>query len=96
MERRIALLVRRLAAVDLRRNDRVAGVEVIVAQELVERDDIVGEPLAAGRKHARHRGIPAEETGHMVGRSPHQAEGRLRPGLGKQPARAQVGVAVGI
>ncbi len=59
---------------------------------LVERDHVVGELLAAGREHARHRGVAAEEARHMVGRAAHQAEGRLRPGLREQPPGAQVGM----
>ncbi len=93
VERRIALLVRRLAAVDLRRDDGVGGVEVVVAHVLVEGDRVVGEFPAARRQHARRRGIAAEEAGDVVGRAAHQAEGRLGPGFRKQPARPQIGMA---
>ena len=87
IERRIALLVRRLAAVDLRRDDRVGRVEVVVAHVLVEGDDVVGELLAAGREHVRRRRVAAEEPGDVVGRAAHQAERRLGPGFREQPPR---------
>ena len=95
VERRIALLVRGLAAVDLRRHDRIAEVEMLVAHLLVESDDVVGEFLPARREHARHRRVAGEEARDMIGRAAHQAERRLRPGLGEQPPRAQVGVRSG-
>src|SRR5262245_23467875 len=87
IERGIALLVRGLAAVDLRRHDRVGGVEVIVTQVLVEGDDIVTKMLACGREYARQCGVAAEETGDVVRRAPHQAERRLCPNLGEQAPR---------
>src|SRR5262245_14245189 len=93
IERRVALLVRGLAAVDLRRDDGVGGVEVIVAQVLVERDHVVREILPARGQYARGRGIAAEEAGDMVGGAAHQAERRLRPGLGKQASRPQISMA---
>ena len=92
VERRIALLVRGLAAVDLRRHDRVAEVEMVVAHEFIECDDVVGILLAAGREHAWHRRVAAEEARDVVGRAPHQAEGRLRPFLLEQPPGAKIGV----
>ena len=61
IEGRITLLVRRFAAVDLRRDDGVGGIEVVVAHVLVEGDDVVGEALPAGRQHARCRGIAAKK-----------------------------------
>ena len=92
IERGIALLVRRFRAVDLRRDDGVAEIEVLVAHALIERDHVVGELLTAGRKHARHRRIAGEESGHMIGRAPHQAEAGLGPFLREQPPRLEVGV----
>ena len=92
VERRIALLVRGLAAIDLRRHDRVADVEMLVAHLLVERDDVVGEFLSGLGEHLGHRSIAGEEARDVVGRAAHQAEGRLRPFLREQPPRAQIGV----
>jgi len=94
IERRIALLVRGFAAVDLRRHDGIGGVKVIVAQVLVEGDHVVREILSARGEHVRRRGVAAEESGDVVGRAAHQAECRLRPGLGKQASRPQIGMAV--
>ena len=48
IERRIALLVRGFRAVDLRRHDGVRAIDVVVAHELVEREEIIGEFLLAG------------------------------------------------
>ena len=95
MQRRVALLVGRLAAVDLRRDDRVADVEVLVAGALVERDNVIGELLSGGRKNLRHRRIAGKEARHVVGRATHQPEGGLRPCLGEQSSRAQVGMRPG-
>ena len=92
IERRIALLVRRLGAVDLRRHDGVAGVDVVVAHELVERDQVVGELLARGGEQLRRRRVAGEEAGDVIGRPAHQAESRLRPGFREQPPGAQIGV----
>ena len=71
VEGRIALFVRRFAAVDLRRHDRVAEIEVVVTNELVERDDVVGEVLSTHRKHAWNCGVPGEKGCHMIRRAPH-------------------------
>src|SRR6266487_4047722 len=72
-ERRVALFVRGLAAVDLRRDDGVGGVEVLVAQVLVEGDHVVGEILSACGQYARRRGVAAEEAGDVIGGAAHQA-----------------------
>ena len=94
IERRIALLVRGLTAIDLRRHDGVAAIDVMVAHEFVKRDEVVGEVLAGCGKEPRLRRIAGEEAGDVIGGAAHQPEGRLGPGFGKQPPRAQVGVAV--
>src|SRR6516164_10804993 len=70
-EGRIALFVRRFAAVDLRRHDRVAEIEVVVTNELVERDDVVGEALPANRKNAGNRRVAGEKRSHMIRGAPH-------------------------
>src|SRR5262249_55669050 len=51
------------------------------------------EILPARRQYARRRGVAAEEAGDVVGGAAHQAERRLRPGLGKQASRPQIGMA---
>ena len=56
VERRVLLRMRRLAAVDLRRNDRIGDVEMVVAQVLVEARDVVGELLPGG---GEQRGLAA-------------------------------------
>src|SRR5262245_56681368 len=81
VEGRVALLVCGFAAIDLRRHDRVAEIDVVVTYELVKRDDVICEVLPAGPKHARNRRVTGEKGCHMIGGAPHQAEGRLRPGL---------------
>ncbi len=93
IERRVALLVRGLAAVDLGRNDRVGDVEVMVAHVLVEGDHVVRELLSACRQHVGSCRIAGEEARHVIGRPSHQAEGRLRPGLREQAPRLEVGMA---
>src|SRR6185312_15167457 len=40
-------------------------------------------------------GVAAEEAGDVVRRAPHEAEGRLRPGLGGQPFCFQDGMSSG-
>src|SRR5215468_10731584 len=75
----IALLMGRPASVDLRRNDRVARVEVIVAEVLVEPHDVVGEVLATAGKHARDCCKSSKESGDVVGGAAHQTEGRFSP-----------------
>ena len=92
IKRGIALLVRGLAAVDLRGDDGIGGIEVVVAHVLVEGDHVVGEALPARRQHVRRRGVAAEKSGDVIGRATHQAEGRLGPGLGKQAPRPQIGM----
>src|SRR5262249_55763830 len=94
IERRVALRMRRLGAVDLRRHDRVSAIDVAVAHELVEGDEIVGELLAGCGKELRRRGIADKEAGDMIGRAAHQTEGRLRPSFRKQPSRPQIGMTV--
>ncbi len=95
VERRIALLVRGLAAVDLRWDDRVAGIDVVVAHVLVVGDDVIGElPVSADHEDVRRRRIAGKEAGNVVGRAAHQPEGRFRTGLVEQPPRAQVGMAM--
>ena len=81
VKRRVALLVRGLGAVNLRWHDRVGAIDVIVAHEFVERDEIVGELLAGARKKLWRRRITDEEAGDVVGRAAHQPECRLSPGL---------------
>ena len=81
VQRRVALLMRRFAAVDLRRNDRVAQIKMLVAHALVERDHVVGEFLPAGGEHTRYGRIAGEEARHMIRRAAHQTEARLRPFL---------------
>src|SRR5215475_16032756 len=71
VESRVALLVCGFAAVDLRRHDRVAEIEVVVANELVESNDIIGEVLSADRKDAWNCCIPGEKGCHVVWGSPH-------------------------
>ena len=65
---------------------------MVVAHVLVEGDDVVGEALSPRRQHARCRGIAAKEAGDVIGGATHQSEGRLGPGLGKQPPRSQIGM----
>jgi len=72
--RGIALLVRGLAAVDLRRHDRIGGIDVVVPQILVVSHHVVGECLPSRREHTRRRRIAAEEAGDVVGRAAHQAD----------------------
>ena len=93
IERGVALLVRGFAAVDLRRDDGVGGVEVVVTHVLIEGDDVVGKALPARRQHARCRGIAAKEAGDVIGRATHEAEGRFGPGLAEQPPCPQIGMA---
>ena len=85
IERRVALLVRGLRAVDLRRHDGVGAIDVVVAHEFVERGEILGEFLLAGAgEKLRHRRIAGEKAGDVVGRAAHQAESRLRPSFREQ------------
>ena len=67
---------------------------MVVAHEFVERDEIVGELLPGAGEEIRRRRIAGKETGDVIGRAAHQAEGRLGPGFGEQPPRAQIGVGV--
>ena len=84
--------MRGLAAVDLRRHDGVAAIDVVVAHEFVERDQIVGEFLPGGGEELRGRRVTGKETGDVIGGAAHQAERRLGPGLREQAARPQIGV----
>jgi len=60
---------------------------VIVARVLVERDQVVGVTLSGGRKECRIGGETSEESGDMIGRAAHQAEGVLGPALDHAAAR---------
>src|SRR5262245_11143175 len=71
VESRVALLVCGFAAVDLRRHDRVAEIEVVVANELVESNHIICEVLSADRKDAWNCCIPGEKGCHVVWGPPH-------------------------
>src|SRR5262249_52625515 len=93
-ERRIALLVRRLAAVDLRRNDRVGSVEVLVAQLLVKGNNVIGKMLAGRGENAWRCCIAAEKPGDMVGRASHQSKCGFGPRFGKHPTRREVRMTV--
>src|SRR4029450_530422 len=86
----IALLMRRPAPVDLGRNDRVAGIEVIVAEVLVESDHIVSEVLATGGKHTRGCRKSGKEPSDMVWSPAHQTKGRFSPGFRAQPLGAEI------
>ncbi|MNL16108.1 hypothetical protein D3C87_1371310 [compost metagenome] len=84
------MLMRRLAAVDLRRHDGVRHVLVGLAQVLVELDHVVRKLLSASSEHARYGCIAAEESSDMVRRAAHEAEGRFRPHLARQALRLQI------
>src|SRR6516225_1445013 len=92
IKRWIALRMRWLRAVDLRRHDRVSAIDVIVTHEFVEGDEVVGElPTGCGKK-LWHRSIADKEAADVIWRAAHQAEGRLRPGFREQAARPQIGM----
>ena len=95
VKRGIALPVRRLGAVDLRRHDRIAEIEMMLARVLVERHQIVGKFLATRGENTWRRREPAEETGHVVERAPHQAERGFRPRLRRKPSRAEIRMGCG-
>ena len=84
-----------LAAIDLRRDDRVGEIEVIVAGELVEVRHVLGVTGASFGENLRLRGEAAEEVRHVVGRPAHEAEGHFRPTLCGDALGAQVGMATG-
>src|SRR6516162_2476645 len=92
VKRRVALLMRRLGPVDLRRHDRVSAVNVVVAHEFVESDEVVGESPAGAGEKLRRRGIADKKAGDVIGGAAHQAKGRLRPGFREQAARLQIGM----
>ena len=95
IERRIGLLVRGLAAVDLRRDDGISDVAVVVARVFVEIDHVVGEAFAAGREDLRLGGKSAEEIRYVVGDAAHQAKGLFGPFFCGDALRAQIGVRLG-
>ena len=68
VQRWIALLMRRFAAVDLWRHDRVHDVFVIVADVFVEVHHVFRIARAAACKEFGLCGIAGEEAGDMVGR----------------------------
>ena len=94
IERRVLLRMRGLAAVDLRRDDRVGDIEMVVAQALVDFLQVVGEVGTARREQRGLRGVAGDEARDVIGRATHQAEGRLRPGLGGAALRPQIVVAL--
>jgi hypothetical protein len=92
VERRISLFVRRLAAVDLRRNDRVSDITVIVADVLVEVDHVLAVAGAARREDLRLGSKAAKEIRHVVGGAAHQPESLFGPGLRRKSFRTKVRV----
>jgi hypothetical protein len=90
VERRVGLEMGRLRAVDLRRHDRVAEIEMPVAREGLETRDVLAPLFADGGKDAGLGGITGEESRHVIGRAAHQPETRLGPSLDHLAAQNEV------
>ena len=86
IEVRILLLVRRLRAVDVGRDDDVRGVEVVVTKVGVEPHHVVAEALTVPREEVGAQGEARHEPSHVVGRAAHHSEGRIRPEAMRTPA----------
>ena len=95
VKRRVRLLMGGLATVDLRRNDGVGDIAMVLARIFVKVDDILGELRAAGAEDFRLRRKAAKEIRNVVGRAPHQAKRQLRPFLSSYALGLEVGVRLG-
>ena len=82
--------MRGLRTVDLRRNDRIGNINIIITQELVDPECVVRELcVAVAGQNLRCCCKSGKETGDVIRCSPHVAEALFRPTLNRRPALVQ-------
>ena len=86
----LALLVRRLGAIDGRMDDDIAQVKIFVRRLGGKAQKIVGKPLAAARIEFRRTGEAGKKRRHVIRRAAEKAVTGIRPELDRAPARRQV------
>ena len=87
---RLGLLVRTLGAVDLRLDDRVGNIQMIVARLLVELGHMVAKLPAVTCEDLRGTGEAREKAGDMIRRATHEAIGGVRPPADHRAALPQI------
>src|SRR5690606_14322362 len=86
VQMRVFLLVRGLTAVDLRRNDGVAAIQLVVPHVLVEPGDAFADLLSRGGEDVRPGSPSAEKAGHVLGTAADQAAGHFGEFAQRDPA----------
>src|SRR6185437_5315926 len=89
IKRRIRLFMCGLATIDLRRNDRVGDVAMLVTKVRIEISNILAKTGASDSENFGLRGKSGEKVGDMVRRTSHQAKCLFCPCFGRQPLGSQ-------